>query len=125
MCSHTPPTEAHRANVLGSTLLPQEPQNRIHLSGAQTLQKPHMSQAARSLRSSGETLLAVPKWRLTSKGDRAFGIRAPRLWNDLPEEIRLAESLTYFKLLLKTHFYRLPFYAMLFLLPLFFDCFDS
>ena len=64
---------------------------------------------ARSLRSSGGALLAVPKSRLKSKGDRAFSIRAPRLWNDLPEEIRLAESVTSFKSLLKTHFYRLAF----------------
>ncbi|KAF7650757.1 hypothetical protein LDENG_00121020, partial [Lucifuga dentata] len=59
--------------------------------------------------SSGGTLLAVPKLRLKSKGDRAFAIRAHRLWNDLPEEVRLANSVSYFKSLLKTHFYRLAF----------------
>uniref|UniRef100_A0A672YDQ4 Reverse transcriptase domain-containing protein n=1 Tax=Sphaeramia orbicularis TaxID=375764 RepID=A0A672YDQ4_9TELE len=64
---------------------------------------------ARSLRSSGRGLLAVPKSRLKSKGDRAFSIRAPQLWNGLPEEIRLAESVTSFKSLLKTHFYRIAF----------------
>ena len=64
---------------------------------------------ARSLRSSGGGLLAVPRWRLKLKGDRAFSVRAPRLWNGLPEEIRLAESVTSFKSLLKTHFYRLAF----------------
>ena len=56
----------------------------------------------RSLRSSGGGLLAVPKSRLKSKGDQAFSVIAPRLWNDLPEEIRLAESVTFFKSLLKT-----------------------
>ncbi|KAF7651423.1 hypothetical protein LDENG_00111240, partial [Lucifuga dentata] len=66
-------------------------------------------ESVRSLRSSGGTLLAVPKWRLKSKGDRAFAIRAPQLWNDLPEEIRLADSVPSFKSLLKTHFYRLAF----------------
>jgi len=40
----------------------------------------------------------------TLKGDRAFAVRAPRLWNDPPEGIRLAESVTSFKSLLKTHF---------------------
>lgn len=37
--------------------------------------------------------------RLESKGHRAFAIRAPRLWNDLPEVIRLA--VTSFKSFLK------------------------
>jgi len=50
-----------------------------------------MSQLTDTLRSSGGSLLAIPKWRLESKGDRALAIRAPRLWNDLPEEIRLPE----------------------------------
>ncbi len=47
-----------------------------------------------------------------SKGDHAFAIRAPRLWNDLPEETRLTETVISFKPLLKTHFYRLT--SMLF-----------
>jgi len=62
-----------------------------------------------SLRSSGRSLLAVPKSRLRTKGDRAFSVRAPQLWNNLPEEIRLASSVTSFKSLLKTHFYRMAF----------------
>ncbi|XP_061565199.1 uncharacterized protein LOC133419794 [Cololabis saira] len=41
-----------------------------------------------SLRSSGGSLLEIPRSRLKTKGDRAFAIRAPSLWNDLPEEIR-------------------------------------
>ncbi|KAF7641545.1 hypothetical protein LDENG_00278180, partial [Lucifuga dentata] len=49
-------------------------------------------ESVRSLRSSGGTLLAVPKSRLKSKGDRAFAVRALLLWNDLPEEIMLADS---------------------------------
>ncbi|KAK0143287.1 hypothetical protein N1851_018604 [Merluccius polli] len=47
---------------------------------------------ARSLRSAGDALLNVPRSRLKTRGDRAFSTRAPRLWNDLPAEIRLAES---------------------------------
>ncbi|KAF7642270.1 hypothetical protein LDENG_00261100, partial [Lucifuga dentata] len=62
-----------------------------------------------SLRSLGGTLLAVPKSRLKSQGDCAFAIRALLLWNDLPEEIRFADSVSSFKSLLKTHFYRLVF----------------
>jgi len=65
-----------------------------------------MSQLPSSLRTSAGTgsLLAIPKSRLKSKGDRAFAIRTPRLWNDLPEEIRLAESVTSFESILKAHF---------------------
>jgi len=62
-----------------------------------------------SLRSSGGTFLAVLMSTLTSRGDRAFAVRAPRLLNHLPEQIRLAESVTSFKSLLKTHFYRSAF----------------
>ena len=40
---------------------------------------------------------------MKTKADRAFAVRAPRLWNDLPEEIRLAESVTSFKSLVETH----------------------
>ena len=64
---------------------------------------------ARSLRSTGKALLAVPGSRLKTKGDRAFAIRAPRLWNGLPEEIRFAESVPRFISLLKTHFYKKAF----------------
>ena len=64
----------------------------------------------RNLRSSSGNLLAVPKSRLKSRGDAAFAVRAPRLWNDLPEELRLANSLSSFKSMLKTHLYRKAFY---------------
>ncbi|KAK0132431.1 hypothetical protein N1851_032697 [Merluccius polli] len=43
----------------------------------------------RTLRSSGGSFLAIPWSNLKTKGDRAFSILAPRLWNDLPEEIRV------------------------------------
>ena len=66
---------------------------------------PH--EPVRSFRSSGGALLAVPKSKLKSKGDHTFSIRAPWLWNDLPEGDKAAESVTSFKSLLKTHFHRL------------------
>ncbi|KAK0155946.1 hypothetical protein N1851_001518 [Merluccius polli] len=65
--------------------------------------------------SAGDALLNVPRSRLKTIGDRAFSTRAPRLWNDLPAEIRLAESVNSFKSLLKTHFYRLAFFDAVFL----------
>ena len=63
----------------------------------------------RSLRSSGEAVLVVPKSRLATKGDRAFAIYAPRLWNALPIEIRKTNNLTAFKSLLKTHLFTKAF----------------
>ena len=62
---------------------------------------------AGSLRSSGTALLTISKSSLKTKG--AFIMRAPRLWNALHEEMRLAGSVTSFKSLLKTHCQRLAF----------------
>ncbi|KAF7660761.1 hypothetical protein LDENG_00275780, partial [Lucifuga dentata] len=64
---------------------------------------------SRSLRSSGSNLLRITKSNLRTKGDQAFAVRAPKLWNDLPEDLRLAKSVSVFKSQLKTHFYRLAF----------------
>ena len=62
------------------------------------------------LRSSGLGLLKVRhRAKMVTRGDRAFEIRAPRLWNSLPENLRLTKSLSGFKTLLKTNFYRLAF----------------
>ena len=63
----------------------------------------------RTLRSAGKGLLTIPESRLASKGDRSFSVLAPKLWNELPEELRLADSVTHFKSLLKTHLYRKAF----------------
>ena len=46
----------------------------------------------RQLRSSGHQLV-VPRTR-RSVGDRSFDVAAPRLWNALPDSIKLAESFT-------------------------------
>ncbi len=44
----------------------------------------------RSLRSSNQRLLKVPRDKLKSRGDRAFTVAAPKLWNSLPVSIRTA-----------------------------------
>ncbi|KAF7659907.1 hypothetical protein LDENG_00291120 [Lucifuga dentata] len=85
---------------------------------------------ARSLRSSGSSLLTITKSNLKTKGDRAFMIRVPKVWNDLPEDLKLAKSVSAFKSQLKTHFYKLAFmrclfvlflvFAVLFLMPYFY-----
>ena len=71
------------------------------------LLKPY--EPGRCLRSSGRTLLATPTARLVTKGDRAFSVRAPQLWNSLPEDLRLADTVHSFKSRLKTYFYRKAF----------------
>jgi len=42
-------------------------------------------------------------------GSRAFPVTGPQTWNDLPEQVTLAESLTTFHRLLKTHLFRKSF----------------
>ena len=63
----------------------------------------------RPLRSADQLLLTVPYTRLKLRGDRAFAAAAPKLWNELPLNIRQASSFPVFKSLLKTHFYSLAF----------------
>ncbi len=43
---------------------------------------------ARSLRSQTKHLLLVPRARLKCRGDRAFAVAGPKLWNNLPLSIR-------------------------------------
>ena len=69
----------------------------------------HPHSATRSLRSSYKGLLHIPRSRLKQKGGRAFAVAAPRLWNQLPPDIRDAPSIYAFKSRLKTHLYNLAF----------------
>ena len=47
---------------------------------------------SRSLRYSGTELLTVPKARTKRHGEAAFRVYAPSLWNTLPEDLRMAET---------------------------------
>ena len=60
----------------------------------------------RTLRSSDAPVLAVPRTR-TELARRAFSVAAPSVWNSLPADIRLCESVPLFKRRLKTHLFRL------------------
>ncbi len=62
---------------------------------------------ARTLRSSNDNLLVVPKYKLSTVGGRAFCIIGPKLWNKLPHNVRAASSLQTFKSQLKTHLFTL------------------
>ena len=46
---------------------------------------------------------------MSNNNEGLFSVIAPTLWNALPLEIQLAESVPRFKSLLKTHFYILAF----------------
>ncbi len=63
--------------------------------------------ASRPLCSSSQLLLSVPRSRYKTKGDRAFSVAAPRLWNSLPLYIRSVPSISTFKSSLKTYLYSL------------------
>ena len=62
------------------------------------------------LRSNDSIMLEFPKGKLLrSFGDRSFTVAAPKLWNELPKEIRDISSISVFKTCLKTHLFKLAF----------------
>jgi len=63
----------------------------------------------RALRSANTDRLLVPSVRLSSVGDRAFPVAAPRIWNDLPSTVTSAQSLHSFRHYLKTHLFQRSF----------------
>ena len=69
----------------------------------------HPYASTRSLRSANQLLLEIPRTKRKLRGDRAFSVAAPTLWNELPLHVRQASSLSIFKTRLKTHFYSLAF----------------
>ena len=54
---------------------------------------------------SSDRQLVVPCTR-RGVGDRSFDVAPPRLWNALPDSVKLAESFTSFKKQLKTLLFR-------------------
>ncbi len=65
---------------------------------------------SRVLRSADSALLQVPRARLKNRGDRAFSVVGPKLWNSLPIHIRTASTtLNVFKSTLKTYLFSLAF----------------
>ena len=62
-----------------------------------------------ALRSTGSALLCVPRHNLERYGRRSFSCAGPVLWNSLPEDMRLADSLNSFKSHLKTRYFILAY----------------
>ena len=65
--------------------------------------------APRSLRSASQNLLCIPYTRQKTKGDRAFSVAAPKLWNSLPPHIKLSPTTDSFKSNLKTFLFSQAF----------------
>ena len=63
----------------------------------------------RLLRSSSQNFLTVPRTRVKTYGDRAFSAAAPRLWNQLPPELRSVTSVDQFRSQLKTYLFKLAY----------------
>ena len=61
---------------------------------------------SRTLRSTDQKLLAVPKSRLKTYGDRAFSVAAPKLWNELQLDLRSLDTINLFKRHLKTDLFK-------------------
>ncbi len=69
----------------------------------------HFYSPVRTLISSSQKLLIVPKFRLKSKGNRAFSVLGLMLWNSLPLSIRSSPTLSSFKSFLKTYLFSQAF----------------
>ena len=65
----------------------------------------------RSLRSSKEKLLIIPKRNLKSFGERSFSFMAPSVWYSLPADLRNLPTLSQFKSNLKTFLFTQAFPA--------------
>ena len=63
---------------------------------------------SRSLRSETGNLLIMPKTR-RKFGCQSFAVAAPKLWNDLPVNIRTTTSIVSFRSSLKTHLFKLAY----------------
>lgn len=58
---------------------------------------------------SGQLVLREPQTEQKLRGDCVFAVAASNLWNDLPQQIRQASSLTVFKSFIKTLLFTLAF----------------
>ncbi len=68
-----------------------------------------LHQSNRSLRSNDQLYPMVTRSRFKCKGDRAFSVAAPSLWNDLPQSITFSPTRPVFQSALKTHLFSLAF----------------
>ena len=62
-------------------------------------------QPSRNLRSQSKNVLCEIRVKSKTFGDRAFEKMAPKLWNNLPQNIRPITDFDKFKSMLKTHLF--------------------
>ncbi len=63
----------------------------------------------RPLRSQNSGHLIIPRISKSTAGGRSFFYLAPKLWNNLPNTVREADTLCQFKSRLKTHLFNLAY----------------
>ena len=63
----------------------------------------------RVLRSASAELFSVPFSQTVRHGDRRFSVAVATLWNQLPNSVRMIETLPLFRTHLKTHLFRVAF----------------
>ncbi len=63
----------------------------------------------RPLRSQNSGHLIIPRISKSTAGGRSFTYLAPKLWNNLPNTVREADTLCQFKSRLKTHLFNLAY----------------
>ncbi len=66
-------------------------------------------QSGRTLRSTNQNLLKIPRTKLSQKGDRAFAAVAPKFWNSLPLHVKNVDSVHVFKVQLKTYLFAMVY----------------
>ncbi len=64
---------------------------------------------SRPLRSQNAGRLIIPRISKSTAGGRSFSYLAPKLWNNLPNTVREADTLCQFKSRLKTHLFNLAY----------------
>jgi len=66
-------------------------------------------QPTRHLQSSSHIMLQIPKTTTVRYGDCAFSAYGPKIWNILPLHIWQSDTISCFKSLLKTHYFKLKY----------------
>ena len=71
-----------------------------------------LKQFGRSLRSQNQALLAVPKTRLVTFGDRSFRAAGAKIWNGAPMVLKCQKTVASFKGALKHHLFKVEYDSM-------------
>ncbi|KAJ8387973.1 hypothetical protein AAFF_G00147640 [Aldrovandia affinis] len=81
-------------------------QRRVWRQAERRWKKDRLQISLEMLRDSQQTYQKViPQSKLVTKGDRAFAVTAPKLWNKLPLNIKSANTIQNLKALLKTQLF--------------------